>query len=88
MAIYFILAISAGLLLGSRFNVLILMPAIAGAVAAVAGVGIARAEDPWFVGFAALGVALALQIGYLLGSSIPYAHQVTRKLADRVAHRG
>jgi predicted neutral ceramidase superfamily lipid hydrolase len=82
MTTAWILALIAGLVLGGRFKVLILAPAVAGAVAAVIAAGFARAEDSWSIVLASLGVALALQIGYLIASSLVYVHRVTREAVD------
>ena len=63
-------AILAGAVLGLRFKVLVLVPAIAISSAATIGAGIAQSNTAWPV---LLGLALvisALQIGYFSGAFI------------------
>jgi hypothetical protein len=65
-----IVSFLVGMVLGQRFKVLILLPAIALALIAVVGGGIARAEQVWSIALIAVGVIVALQIGYLIGTGI------------------
>jgi hypothetical protein len=60
----------AGLVLGQRFKVLILLPAICTAVVAATGAGVARGDSRWSIVLLAISVAVALQIGYLVGTGI------------------
>jgi hypothetical protein len=70
MAIYAILSFLLGAMLGHRFKVLILAPAIAVAAVVAIAIGIARAEDVWFIGITVVLVTASLQIGYLCGTII------------------
>jgi hypothetical protein len=55
------------MVLGQRFNVLILVPAIA--VGAV-GIGLAPGEQAWSIVVLAVGATVALQLGYLVGTGV------------------
>ncbi len=68
MAIYAILSLLLGAMLGHRFKVLILAPAIAVAAGVTIAIGIARAEDVWLIGLTVILVTVCLQIGYLCGT--------------------
>jgi len=61
-----IINLLAGMVLGQRFKVLILLPAIMIMSLAVLAIGIVRAEPLWWTA----SVAAALQVGYLLGTAI------------------
>jgi hypothetical protein len=61
-----IFSLLAGLVLGQRFRVLVLLPAIA-LVLGVAGVGMAHADGIWWTALTAAAAVTALQIGYLIG---------------------
>jgi hypothetical protein len=58
----------AGSVLGLRYKVLALVPAIGLALLVTVTTGIARAEGAWAVLGAAAAVATAVQIGYLAGT--------------------
>jgi membrane protein DedA with SNARE-associated domain len=60
----------AGMVLGQRFKVLILLPGITVVVIAAVAMGIARAEHLRLIALMAVGAAAALQVGYLLGTAI------------------
>lgn len=63
-----IACVVAGMVIGLRSKVLMIVPAIVVAAIAAAVVAIARGEHAWAViGFAALG-AIAIQIGYVCAS--------------------
>ncbi len=72
-----------GLVLGQRFSVLILLPAITMAVIAIAGLGMARAEPTATIVVSAVAAAVALQLGYVIGSAlhraVPPAHRPARR---------
>jgi hypothetical protein len=57
----------AGLVLGQRFRVLVLVPAIMLALLAGVGSGVARADGIWWTALMAFAAGAALQIGYLIG---------------------
>jgi hypothetical protein len=63
----------AGAVLGLRFKVLVLVPAIALAVLTVVVGGVARADGAWAIVGAAAAVATVLQIGYLAGTLTRFA---------------
>jgi hypothetical protein len=68
-----ILAITAfGAVLGLRFKVFVLVPAIALSSAASWGVGIAHGNSFWSILLAMLFVMTALQVGYLAGIVIRF----------------
>jgi hypothetical protein len=69
MALFFI-SFLAGAVLGQRFKVFILLPAISLAVICTITAGIAGAQDVWSIAMAAVCVTTALQIGYLIWTSI------------------
>lgn len=79
MTAFFILALSMGLVLSQRFTVLILPPVVATWIAGIVGAGLVRAWDPLSLGLAVLGVTVALEAGYLLGSCIARAPWVARR---------
>jgi hypothetical protein len=65
-----ILSLLAGLILGQRFKVLVLVPAIPLALLLAVGTGITRADGFWWTALMAVAGCTALQIGYLLGLAI------------------
>jgi hypothetical protein len=65
-----IISLLAGMVLGQRFKVLILLPAIGFAVIVAIGAGIAQGDHFWSIVLLAVAVTVALQIGYLLGTGI------------------
>jgi hypothetical protein len=58
------------MVLGQRFKVLILLPAIAVATIAAVGIGLAPGDQAWSIVVLAVGVTVALQIGYLVGTGV------------------
>jgi hypothetical protein len=62
-----IIGVVAGIALGRRFKVLVLVPAIALAVMCALTVGLARGESFGSIVLAIVIVCLAIQLGYLLG---------------------
>lgn len=71
MIILTLLSLLTGMVLGLRFKVLILVPAIGCALFIALIVGVARAEVLWPAAMAAAGVA-SVQIGYLAGIGLRY----------------
>lgn len=65
-----ILSLLLGMVLGQRFKVLALVPAIAATFAFAITVEIARAQSPWLIGISAALAIGCLQIGYLLGLGV------------------
>ena len=70
MMALFLISFLAGAVLGQRFKVFILLPAISLAVICTITAGIARAQDVWSIAMAAVYITTALQIGYLIGTGI------------------
>ena len=73
-----ILNLLVGMLLGQRFKVLVLVPAIAVSLVLVLGSGIARSQSPETLGLSAIAAIVALQIGYLFGLGIRHLLVVVR----------
>ena len=63
----------AGMALGQRFKVIVLLPTAIVASALVAGLGVARADTVWAVAGLTLASLCCLQIGYLAGIGMRYA---------------
>jgi hypothetical protein len=61
-----------GTLLGLRFKVLILVPAIAICLPVTFAIGLAHNDSIWFVLFATVLAAITLQVGYLTGATIRF----------------
>jgi hypothetical protein len=70
MLISLILSLIAGMVLGQRFKVLILPPAIVLAIIAATAAGIVRGDHGWSIVLLAVAVTVVLQIGYLIGTGI------------------
>ena len=70
MMILAIISLLVGMVLGQRFKVLILGPAILLAFLTVISIGIARGDSAWTVVLTTIMVNVGLQTGYLLGISI------------------
>jgi uncharacterized membrane protein len=75
-----ILSILVGAVLGMRFRVLILIPVMGFAI--IAGIGAARGEAPSLIVTAMIFVAIALQLGFLVGSATRFI-----LVASRISHR-
>ena len=69
MALLVLLSLLTGMVLGLRFKVLVLVPAIACVLVAALGIGIARGAAFWPAVIGLAGVA-SVQIGYLAGVGI------------------
>jgi len=65
-----LISLLAGMVLGQRFKVLILIPATALALVFATGTGIVRADTVWSIVLMATAAAASLQIGYLVGVAI------------------
>ena len=70
MLLFAILSLLVGTLLGQRFPVLILAPAVFLALVFTICAGVARAESLWIIGLSAATAITCLQVGYLLGLAI------------------
>jgi hypothetical protein len=62
-----------GTLLGLRFKVLILVPAIALCSPVTLAIGLAHNDSVWFILFDTVLAATTLQVGYLTGAIIRFA---------------
>ncbi len=68
----FIAAAIIGVLVGTRFNVFLLVPLVTIGLAAILGIGFARAGDPWVILLTAFGTITAMQMGYFAVTLIGY----------------
>ena len=59
-----------GTVLARRFNVVVLIPAVAIVLALALGIGISNAFSAWSIVAMAVAATTSLQIGYLIGLSI------------------
>ena len=75
-------AMLIGALLGLRFKVLILVPAIIIGSAATLGIGMAHSNSLWFTLLAMVLAITALQMGYLGGAVIRFINAGTRVRKD------
>jgi len=73
-----VLSLLVGMVLGQRFKVLVLVPAVATSLVVVLGLGIARSQSLEALGLSAIAVIVAVQIGYLLGLGIRHLLVVVR----------
>ena len=65
-----IFSLFAGMLLGQRFKLLVLVPALAFGLVATVTIGLARDAGLPSIALTSMGMVVALQVGYLLGSAI------------------
>jgi hypothetical protein len=71
MALQFaIIAVVAGAALGTRYNVLVLVPAVMFAMLFAVIVGVARADGLWSVTLMTVVLGAAVQVGYLAGAAL------------------
>jgi hypothetical protein len=59
-----------GAVLGQRYKVFILLPAMSLALICTITAGIVRAQDAWSIAMVAVCITTAMQIGYLIGTGI------------------
>jgi hypothetical protein len=74
----FLLSTLVGAVLGMRFRVTILIPVLCVALAAIAGIGVARGESPSLIATAIVLAAISLQLGYLVGSTTRFVMAASR----------
>jgi uncharacterized membrane protein len=86
--IFFTLSLLAGMVLGQRFKVLILIPAIAVALFGAICAGILLGQNPWSIALMSIGVTTGLQIGYLMGTAIRFFLVASRTLRLRSSSAG
>jgi hypothetical protein len=65
--LFVVISLVAGIALGQRFKILILVPVMSLALVGTIAAGIARADNVWSIALMAIAVVTALQIGYLIG---------------------
>ena len=65
-----IVSVVVGIVLGLRYKVLILVPAVMFAVIGVITVGAARADSFWSIVLTTVALVTAVQVGYLVGAVI------------------
>jgi hypothetical protein len=70
MLILTLMAVLTGLVLGLRFRMLVLLPAICGGLAIIVVDGTARGDGFPQLAFVTVATAAALQLGYFLGSVV------------------
>jgi hypothetical protein len=85
MTIYIICCALIGAVLGLRYKVLVLVPAIGCALLVTLVTGIARAEGAWAILAASAAVATVVQIGYLAGTLTRFTVAGTRRAGRRHA---
>jgi hypothetical protein len=64
----------AGVALGQRFKVMVLMPAIAIVLVLAVGSGVTHTQTAWSIVLTAVLAAVCLQIGYLTGIFVHHVH--------------
>jgi hypothetical protein len=65
--LFVVISLVAGIALGQRFKILILVPVMSLALVGTIAAGVARADNVWSIALMAIAVVTALQIGYLIG---------------------
>ena len=65
-----VISVLAGIVLGLRYKVVILVPAVMFVVIFAITVGIARGDHFWSIALAIMIVGTAVQLGYLVGIAI------------------
>jgi hypothetical protein len=80
-----LISLLAGMVLGQRFKVLAVVPAIAGLSLVAIGYGIAYSEGLERTALLAALAVASLQIGYLVGVAIRYSLAATRASGLRSA---
>jgi len=76
------IALLIGALLGLRFRVFILVPAIVLASATILSVGMARSDSTWPTLLATVLAITALQVGYLSGAVVHFSIAKVRGRED------
>jgi hypothetical protein len=83
-----IISLLMGMVLGQRFKVLVLVPAMVFVLLVAIGEGTARAEGLWPTALLAMVAIASLQIGYLAGTGIRYLHVAARTNRHRTGFQG
>jgi hypothetical protein len=83
MALLITVAFLLGALLGIKFRVLILIPALGATVPAVVATGIARGDAAWAILITLAAAFSSLQVGYLCGATTQCAFANSLARANR-----
>jgi hypothetical protein len=78
MMILILMGVLVGAVLGLRFKVFVLVPAICGALAIVVVDGIARGDGLLRLVLTMITIAMALQLGYILGTVVRFVDTTSR----------
>jgi hypothetical protein len=78
MMVPVLISLLFGMVLGQRFRVLVVLPAIGLAWMVVISIGIVRGDAAWPIILLAVAVSVGLQIGYLVGIGIRVAMVTAR----------
>ena len=81
MMIFAVISMLIGMVLGQRFKVLVLLPAVAIVLPLTIAMEVARADPPGPIALISIAVIASLQIGYLVGTGI--RHFVVAARASR-----
>lgn len=77
MALELVISAAVGAILGLRYNVLVLVPAIAFAILFAMIAGFLRGDGFWSIALMAVLLGMAVQLGYLVGIAIyTFVHSV------------
>ena len=82
MVVFLTVGTFAGIVLGLRFNVFVLVPAITIAIAAIALSDLARHQNISMIAVTALATMVLLQIGYLGGRVLKVAAEKSLSWRD------
>jgi hypothetical protein len=85
MMMLLLISLLLGMVLGQRFKVLALLPAMAFVLLGVSSAGLAGSQGLWLTVIMAVGAIASLQIGYLAGISIRYFLAAARAGKPRTA---
>jgi len=78
MVILALISLLAGVVLGLRFKVLVVVPASTATLLVAVGIGLGRADSLWTIVLMAEAAVASLQIGYLAGGIIGYVLAAVR----------
>jgi hypothetical protein len=82
-----IFSVLAGIILGIRLNVLVLIPAIGFALIAIAGTGATRGDPFGSIVFTMILATVCLQAGYLGGSATGFFMPAARASRPQISRR-
>jgi hypothetical protein len=90
--IFLVVSLLVGVVLGQRFRVSVLIPAIAVTLLLAIGFGVTRADTFWSTVLLVITAATSIQIGYLIGMGLDHVltgslvASTTSRSARRPAH--